>query len=140
GVDGRHLPSVNYVTDEPTQLYFNLSDGSCKDFPFDTVFSSHFLEHLPNQYEAVCDWIGLLKPGGHLVLYLPDGDHYNNRENEEHLIDVKYDPFMFWFRRCFCGEAKDFRGEHRPKVLELLEHGMDVGPDRYSFYLVCRKV
>jgi SAM-dependent methyltransferase len=140
GVDGRHLPGVNYVTDEPTQLYLDLSDGSCQDYPFDTVFSSHFLEHLPNQYEAVCDWRGLLKVGGHLVLYLPDGKFYDNKENLEHTININFDDFMFWFRRCFCGEGKDFRGNHLKKLFELVDSGMDIGPDRYSFFVIGRKV
>lgn len=140
GIDGKSLPGVNFVTDMPTQLYLQLSEPSFKHFPFDTVFSSHFLEHIPNQYEAIIDWRALLRDGGHLVLYLPDGDRYNNKENVEHLIDMKYDPFLFWFRRCFCGESKDFRGEERKKLFELVEHGTDFGDDRYSFYIVARRV
>ncbi len=107
---------------------------------FDTVFSSHFLEHLSNQYAAISDWHSLLKDGGHLVLYLPDGRHYDNKENPEHMIDMKYDDFIFWFNRSFCGEGKDFKGNHLPKLFQLVESGMDVGDQRYSFYVVARKV
>jgi SAM-dependent methyltransferase len=139
GVDGRDLPGVDIVTDDlitlwDTQLYGERARN------YDTVFSSHFLEHVPDPYHYIMSWQNCLKPGGHLVLYLPDGDHYNNRENEEHMQDMKYAPFLFWFRRSFCGEGKDFRGNHFPKVFDLVEHGMDVGEQRYSFYIVSRKV
>lgn len=141
GVDGRQLPGVDLITDNPYSLiglshkfYYNETYGA------DTIFSSHFLEHLSDQFGAISEWRKWLSIGGHLVLYLPDGRHYNNRENEEHMIDMNYDQFIFWFRRSFCGEGKDFRGNHLPKLFELVEHGMDVGVDRYSFYIVARKV
>lgn len=138
GVDGRPLPGVNVVTNHAGD--YGAMHVFSEDAVFDTVFSSHFLEHIADQYQAIEFWISLLREGGHLVLYLPDGRHYNNKENPEHMIDMKYDDFMFWFRRSFCGEGKDFRGEHLPKLFELIEHGMDIGPDRYSFYIVARKV
>lgn len=137
-VDGRPLLGISYVTDNVLTLSDQLQ--GCAHAPFDTVFSSHFLEHVADQYGAVMDWSKLLKIGGHLVLYLPDGRHYNNKENPEHLIDMNYDQFLFWFKRCFCGEGKDFRGNHLPKIFELVESGMDVGEDRYSFFIVARKV
>lgn len=140
GVDGREFPGVFLVTDTPTNL--GIGNKICVDgVPvFDTVFSSHFLEHISEPYAAIKEWSRLLKPNGHLVLYLPDGDHYNNKENLEHMQDMKYEPFMFWFRRSFCGEGKDFRGEHLPKMFELVDHGLDVGDDRYSFYVIARRV
>lgn len=139
GIDGRALEGVNYVTDAPISLYEQLSD-SCSEWPFNTVFSSHFLEHIANQYGAIMDWRGILNEGGHLVLYLPDGRHYNNQENPEHMIDMNYDQFIFWFKRSFCGEGKDFRGNHFNKMFELVDSGMDVGEHRYSFYVIAMKV
>lgn len=134
GVDGRPLPGVSVITDDPYRL------DKMEGMGCDTVFSSHFLEHLPDQFGAIVSWYNLLGIGGHLVLYLPDGRHYDNKENPEHMIDMKYEDFIFWFRRSFCGEGKDFRGNHLPKVFELVEHGMDVGEQRYSFYIVAKKV
>lgn len=135
GLDGRDLPGVNFMQSDPVTCVSNDVGAD-----YDTVFSSHFLEHLPNQFEALCEWRICLKDGGHLVLYLPDGRHYDNKENPEHMIDMRYDDFIFWFKRCFCGEGKDFRGNHMPKLFELVDSGMDVGPDRYSFYVIARKV
>lgn len=141
GVDGRKLEGVDFVTDRIMDLYSDISNNRDRlPYLYDTVFSSHFLEHIPNQYHAIWEWRRLLQHGGHLVLYLPDGDHYNNKDNFEHMVDMKYEPFMFWFRRAFCGEGKDFRGDNMPKMFELVDSGMDIGPDKYSFYVVARKV
>jgi hypothetical protein len=104
------------------------------------VFSSHFLEHIPNQHRAITAWTSLLNSGGHLVLYLPDGNYYDNRNNPEHMIDMKHDDFVFWFKRCFCGEGKDFKGNYLPKIYDLIDSSLDVGKDRYSFYVIARKV
>lgn len=141
GVDGRDLPGVNVVTDNPYDLAGLIGKDHLITYEkYDAVFSSHFLEHLNNQYGAIVEWRKLIRLGGHLVLYLPDGDHYNNKENPEHMVDMKYEPFMFWFRRAFCGEGKDFRGENIPKMFELVDSFMDVGADRYSFVVIARKV
>lgn len=134
GVDGRHMEGINLVTDDPYSLEDAIS------MRFDTVFSSHFLEHLSDQYRAIKSWSLLLVPGGHLVLYLPDGDHYNNKENLEHVVDMKYDPFIFWIKRAFCGEGKDFRGDHLPKIFDLVDSGMDLRENCYSFYCVLKKI
>lgn len=131
GYDGRNLPGIDEVQN---QLFIWVANS------YDTVFSSHFLEHVPNPYEYIKNWHNGLVVGGHLVLYLPDGRYYNNQDNPEHMIDMKYDDFMFWFRRSFCGEGKDFKGNHFPKLFELVDSGMDVGEDRYSFYVIARKV
>lgn len=133
GFDGRNLDGVDIVDDDLINIPKN-------DLTYDTVFSSHFLEHLPDQYGAVSSWHQRLKRGGHLVLYLPDGRHYDNKENLEHMVDMRYDDFMFWFKRSFCGEGKDFRGNYLNKMFELVDSGMDVGEDRYSFYVIARKV
>lgn len=138
GVDGRNLPGVNLVTDSPYMLSRELIKNEFQD-EFSTVFSSHFLEHLSDQHCAIMSWRSLLVTGGHLILYLPDGRYYNNQENPEHMIDMNYDQFIFWFKRSFCGEGKDFRGNHLPKLFELVDSGLDIGEDRYSFYVICRK-
>lgn len=142
GFDGRYLPGVDIIGNHD-DLWVKVR-GTRKDNHFidvfDTIFSSHFLEHCPDQYTTITTWLTMLKPGGHLILYLPDGDHYDNKANPEHMTDMKYEPFMFWFRRAFCGEGKDFKGEHLPKTFELIDHALDVGEDRYSFYLIAKRV
>lgn len=44
----------------------------------DFVFSSHLLEHIEDYKAALAEWWRVLKPGGHLVLYLPHKDFYPN--------------------------------------------------------------
>lgn len=43
---------------------------------FDTVFSSHCLEHMLNPREAIQSWYSLVKPGGYLITIVPDEDLY----------------------------------------------------------------
>lgn len=48
------------------------------DEAFDAVFSSHTLEHIEDHRAALAEWWRLVRPGGHLVLYLPDKAAYPN--------------------------------------------------------------
>lgn len=43
---------------------------------FDTVFSSHCLEHMLNPRQAIESWYSLVKPGGYLITIVPDEDLY----------------------------------------------------------------
>ncbi|HUW88533.1 MAG TPA: class I SAM-dependent methyltransferase [Candidatus Paceibacterota bacterium] len=43
---------------------------------FDTVFSSHCLEHMVNPGDAIKSWFSLVKPGGFLITIVPDEDLY----------------------------------------------------------------
>ncbi len=43
---------------------------------YDTVHSSHCLEHMHNPKFALSQWWGLVKKGGYLVLVVPDEDLY----------------------------------------------------------------
>jgi SAM-dependent methyltransferase len=61
---------------------WDLPDGdaqkmqSVEDNTFDFVHSSHCLEHMHNPYEAFTNWIRICKPGGHIVITIPDEDLY----------------------------------------------------------------
>lgn len=52
-------------------LMSGVADGS-----FDFVHSSHCLEHLDDPAVALGNWIRICKPGGHLVIVVPDEDLY----------------------------------------------------------------
>lgn len=45
-----------------------------QDREFDFVYSSHLLEHLADPELALRNWWRVVKPGGHLLLYVPDRD------------------------------------------------------------------
>ena len=50
----------------------------------DYVFSSHCLEHIENDWQALREWWRVLKSGGYLVLYLPHRDVYPLTNNPDH--------------------------------------------------------
>lgn len=58
--------------------------GDCTRIPlfadgaFNTVFSSHTLEHIEDWRAALLEWWRLVSPGGYLILYLPHRDLYPN--------------------------------------------------------------
>lgn len=43
---------------------------------YDWLHSSHCLEHLHDPYAALRRWIEVVRPGGHLVVIVPDEDMY----------------------------------------------------------------
>lgn len=68
------------------QLLDNVPDDS-----FDFLYSSHCLEHLRDPYVAISNWIRVVKPGGCLVVSIPDEDLYEqgfwpSRFNSDHKL------------------------------------------------------
>ncbi|MCG8545758.1 MAG: tetratricopeptide repeat protein [Alphaproteobacteria bacterium] len=61
---------------------WDLADGDAQlmagvpDDSFAFVHSSHCLEHLEDPAEGLANWFRILKPGGHLVVTVPDEDLY----------------------------------------------------------------
>jgi SAM-dependent methyltransferase len=62
---------------------FDLEDGDANNIShyfsprsFDVVHSSHCLEHMFDPKKALIDWWGLVKPGGYLILVVPDESLY----------------------------------------------------------------
>lgn len=67
-----------------------LMDGVA-DESFDLVYSSHCLEHLHEPIAAVERWWSLVKPGGHLVVVVPDEVLY-----EKGLWPSRFNPDHKW--------------------------------------------
>jgi SAM-dependent methyltransferase len=67
----------------------NLS--SVKNDTYEFCFASHSLEHIANPIKAVKEWIRVIKPGGHVVLILPEKsvcfDHNRNISSFTTLVD-----------------------------------------------------
>ncbi len=74
---------------------WDLRDGdaqymkSVEDNQFDFVHSSHCLEHMRDPYVALKNWFRILKPGGYLIILVPDEDLYEqgvfpSRYNSDH--------------------------------------------------------
>lgn len=43
---------------------------------FDWVYSSHCLEHLTDPWKSIARWWEVLRPGGHMLVVVPDEDLY----------------------------------------------------------------
>jgi SAM-dependent methyltransferase len=68
----------------PHAYAFDLAQGNAERilefFPtgtaFDCVHSSHCLEHMRNVPETLAGWWALVKPGGYMIIVVPDEDLY----------------------------------------------------------------
>jgi len=67
----------------PHAIPFDLPQGDAQSIldyfkpdSFDCVHSSHCLEHMENVKEALRNWWQLVKPGGYLVIVVPDEELY----------------------------------------------------------------
>lgn len=68
---------------------------------YDAVHSSHCLEHMRDPPAALLDWWSLLKPGGYLVLVVPEEDLYEqgiwpSRFNHDHKATFRLDRATSW--------------------------------------------
>jgi SAM-dependent methyltransferase len=57
------------------------------DESFDFVHSSHCLEHLEDPAAGLKNWFRILKPGGHLIVTVPDEDLY-----EQGIFPSRFNP------------------------------------------------
>lgn len=66
----------------PDCVRWDLPQGDAQELPgvpaasFDWLYSSHCLEDLPSPWRALHRWWEVLKPGGRLLLAVPDEDLY----------------------------------------------------------------
>lgn len=65
-------------------------DGLADD-TFDFAHSSHCLEHMVDPHAALARWVAVVKPGGHLVITLPDEDLY-----EQGVFPSVFNPDHKW--------------------------------------------
>lgn len=74
---------------------WDLEDGDAqlmegvKNDTYDFVHSSHCLEHMVDVREALINWVRIVKPGGYLIITVPDEDMYEqgfwpSRYNGDH--------------------------------------------------------
>ncbi len=79
----------------PSVRRFDVSDGDANHITryvsetFDFVYSSHCLEHTLDPAQALAEWWKLVRPGGYLILIVPDEDLYEqgvfpSRFNHDH--------------------------------------------------------
>jgi SAM-dependent methyltransferase len=125
GIDigaGPDLISPNAVRFDQEQGDANKVDEYF-DRQFDFVFSSHCLEHMYDPVDAMRRWWSLVKPGGHMILLVPDEDLYEQGYwpsifNEDHKATFTIEKETSWspVSHNFLKMAKDLPGG---EVLEI---------------------
>jgi SAM-dependent methyltransferase len=75
------------------------------DASYDFVHSSHCLEHLEDPREALVNWLRVVKPGGHVIVTVPEEDLYEQGQfpstfNRDH----KW-TFTIFKRRSWCSRS-----------------------------------
>ena len=92
----------------------------------DCVYSSHLLEHI--EYARVpatlTEWVRVIKPGGYLVLYLPDEDEYPKvgeyGANADHKWNVNYERVIAAMEKVTRGwDLVDFQKRNEDNEYSL---------------------
>ena len=103
----------------------------------DFVFSSHLLEHIQDTRKALKEWWRVIKPGGYLVLYLPDSSLYPKvgepGANPDHKHNLHRDSVIL----ALDDVAKGYnliRNDKRDADYGPGQHG-----NEYSFFQVFQK-
>jgi predicted SAM-dependent methyltransferase len=104
--------------------------GIFSDDSWDTVFSSHTLEHIVGWRAALREWWRLVRPGGYLVLYLPDRELYPHIGEPGANPDHKHDFAPEDIAAAMRAQAPDW---------DLLVNEQRAGGLEYSFLQVYRK-
>lgn len=96
----------------------------------DFVFSSHALEDLEDTVGALTEWWRVIRPGGHLVLYLPHKSFYPNigqpGGNPHHKHDFLPQDIIAAMKEVGSWEMLENEERHRD--------------NEYSFFQVFRKL
>lgn len=119
--NGRRFPDVQADCSQPMPVF---GTGS-----WDSVVSSHLLEHVVDYKAALREWWRIVRVGGYLVLYLPHKELYPNIGTADANADHKHD-FM---PDDILSAMKEIGG------FELIENQVRSQDDEYSFLQVYRK-
>ena len=103
-------------------------DGLADD-TFDFAHSSHCLEHMRDPHAALAAWVRVVKPGGHLVITVPDEDLYEqgvfpSTFNTDHKWTFSIHKHKSWSAQTINVFDLLARLEDRVQVLkvELIDH------------------
>lgn len=98
----------------------------------DYVFSSHCLEDFQDTAEVLKEWVRLLKPGGNLVLFLPDQPTY-----AKHCADNGLPPNKAHVHADF---SLEFVKARLPEGMEVIYEEWPFDGNPYSFALIAKKL
>jgi len=114
------IANVDYVLDASKKLPF-------QDCTFDLIYASHILEHIPwyKTREVLKEWFRILKSGGSLEIWVPDGlkickiliesekGSLKTIPDNWDLLNKKKDPFLWVNGRLFYGARLDYPSWHK---------------------------
>ncbi len=106
GKDGLSLfaeffPQIQCVTPYDTQQGDAQTLANVPSAAFDFLYSSHCLAYLDDAHEALDNWLRVVKPGGHVVVQVPDEDlyekgHWPSHYNAEHKMTFTIKKRASW--------------------------------------------
>jgi glycosyltransferase involved in cell wall biosynthesis len=105
--------NVDIVKNENVDEVFQLYDIPYQDNSISSINCEHALEHVSFERvrQAIKEWMRVLKPGGELLLYLPDLEEcarkYLTADNSR---TVNYIPEKEWFRATIFGIQRNENG------------------------------
>jgi SAM-dependent methyltransferase len=79
--------------------------GTEPDESYDFVHSSHCLEHLVSPWEGLRNWFRVVRPGGHLVITVPDEDLYEQGEFPSTFNKDHKHTFTIWKSRSWSDRS-----------------------------------
>lgn len=86
---------------------------------YDFILSAHCLEHVANPLAALREWRRVTRPGGHLILVLPDPRHtFDHRRPVTTLAHLRED---------YARDVREDDPTHIPEVLALHDVSRDAG-------------
>lgn len=121
----------------PDCVQWDLPQGDAQELEgvgpmqFDWVYSSHCLEHLRDPWHAIARWWDVLRPGGKLLLVVPDEDLYEQGFwpscfNGDHRWTFTIHKSMSWSPVSInLTDLLATLSGHRIRWLRLCDHGYD---------------
>jgi SAM-dependent methyltransferase len=117
-----HADAYTFSPDKPPgkNIFVDASDLSCiADQSYDFVLSSHNLEHFANPVKALYEWKRVTRPGGGLLLLLP-----NHKRTFDHRRSPTTVDHMF---QDFQQQTPEDDLFHLPEILEKHDFSLDPG-------------
>lgn len=86
----RHTDEYHYYPNKSGRVIINdaVNITNVGDAVYDFVFSSHSLEHIANPLKAMKEWLRVIKPGGHIILIVPEKSHCFDHKRQYSKFDT----------------------------------------------------
>jgi SAM-dependent methyltransferase len=101
-------------------IFCDASDLSCiADHSYDFILSSHNLEHFANPVKALHEWKRVTRPGGGLIVLLPNHRRTFDHQRSPTTVDHMFEDFQ--------NETREDDLSHLPEILEKHDFSIDPG-------------